>query len=157
MPEHQLQAAALPVRDGRICLVTSRRKARWVIPKGRIDRGHTPVQAAETEAWEEAGLVGILNPTPLGSYGYEKLGRSHLVSVFAMEVTVEHPTWPEDGQRRREWVAIDEALARIDEPGLRAIVRLATAIGGPLGPPVLAPNFATDTVRERIDTARGRG
>lgn len=150
MPERELQAAALPVRDGRICLVTSRRKARWVIPKGRIDRGHTPLQAAETEAWEEAGLVGILKPSPLGSYHYEKLGRSHLVTVFAMEVTIEHPTWPEYRQRQREWVAIQDAIERIEEPGLRAIVRLATAIGGPLGPPIIVPNFAADGLIDRV-------
>lgn len=150
MPEHQLQAAALPVRDGRICLVTSRRKARWVIPKGRIDRGHTPIQAAETEAWEEAGLVGILKPNALGTYHYEKLGRSHLVSVFAMDVTIEHPTWPEYRERQREWLTVEAALARIEEPGLRAIVRLATSIGGPLGPPVLVPNFGVDGVRDCV-------
>jgi 8-oxo-dGTP pyrophosphatase MutT (NUDIX family) len=147
MPDHLLQAAALPVRDGRICLVTSRRRARWVIPKGRIERGCTPLEAAEREAWEEAGLFGHLRPSALGSYHYEKLGRSHLVSVFAMEVTLEHPTWPEFRERTREWVDVAEALSRIEEPGLRAIVRFATSIGAPLGPPLLVPNFAAKSVR----------
>ncbi len=147
MPDHLLQAAALPVRDGRICLVTSRRRARWVVPKGRIDPGCTPLEAAEREAWEEAGLVGLLRPASLGSYHYEKLGRAHLVSVFAMEVTLEHPTWPEFRERTREWVDVAEALARIEEPGLRAIVRLATAVGAPLGPPLLTPKFQVEPAR----------
>ena len=54
------QAAAIPVYDGRVCLVTSRTGRRWVIPKGRIDPGHTAAEAARIEAWEEAGLLGVL-------------------------------------------------------------------------------------------------
>lgn len=142
MPDHLLQAAALPFRDGRICMVTSRRKTRWVIPKGRIDRGHTPPEAAVTEAWEEAGLIGVLRPNCVGTYLYEKFDRSHLVSVFVLDVTVEHPTWPEHRERTREWVTVEEALKRIDEPGLKALVRTTTSVGGVLGPAVLAPNFA---------------
>ncbi|QEL14700.1 NUDIX hydrolase [Limnoglobus roseus] len=142
MPQPLLQAAALPFRDGRVCMVTSRRKTRWVIPKGRIDRGHTPIQAAATEAWEEAGLIGDLRPESVGTYHYEKLGRTHLVSVFVLDVTVEHPTWPEYRERTREWVPVAEALKRIDEPGLQAILRFATSIGGVIGPSVLSPNFA---------------
>lgn len=145
MPEQQRQAAALPIRDGRICLVTSRRRARWVIPKGRIDRGHTPLEAAEVEAWEEAGLIGVLRPNPLGTYHYEKLGRTHLVTVFPMEVTIEHPTWPEHRERQREWVSFEEAVARIEEPGLRAIIHLAFSIGAPFGPPLLTPSFTIET------------
>ena len=142
MPEPLLQAAALPFRDGRICMVTSRRKTRWVIPKGRIDRGHTPLEAAVTEAWEEAGLIGVPRPACVGSYPYDKFDRPHLVSVFVLDVTVEHPTWPECRERTREWVTVEEALRRIAEPGLRAIVRAATTVGGVIGPAVLAPNYA---------------
>ncbi len=140
MPDSLLQAAALPFRDGQICLVTSRRKARWVIPKGRIERGHTALQAAEIEAWEEAGLIGAFRPVPLGRYHYEKMDRSHIVSVFAMEVTIVHPTWPEFRERTREWVSIDEALNRIEEAGLRTIIQMATLIGGP-GPALQPQEF----------------
>ena len=35
------QAAAIPVADGRVCLVTSSSGRRWVVPKGMIDAGHT--------------------------------------------------------------------------------------------------------------------
>jgi 8-oxo-dGTP pyrophosphatase MutT (NUDIX family) len=142
MPDHLLQAAALPIRDGRVCMVTSRRRTRWVVPKGRIDRGHTPPQAAITEAWEEAGVVGDLRPTSVGTYHYEKDGRSHLVTVFVLDVTLDHPTWPECRERTREWVTVEEAIRRVNEPGLKAILRAVTAVGGVLGPPLLVPNFA---------------
>jgi 8-oxo-dGTP pyrophosphatase MutT (NUDIX family) len=146
MPEPIAQAAAIPFRDGRICLVTSRNGSRWVLPKGRIDPGQTAIQAAEVEAWEEAGLIGNLLPEAVGSYRYEKLSRKYLVSVFVMEVTVEHPTWPEYKFRTREWLSIVEALKLIHEPSLRAILRTISDPGEILGPPIQSVSFLrTDT------------
>src|SRR5262249_19062195 len=66
------QAAAIPLKAGQICLVTSSSGKRWVIPKGIIDPGKTAGEIALQEAWEEAGLVGVLQPQPVGSYRYEK-------------------------------------------------------------------------------------
>jgi 8-oxo-dGTP pyrophosphatase MutT (NUDIX family) len=144
MPEPIPQAAALPHQDGRICMVTSRNRARWVIPKGRIDGGHSPREAAEVEAWEEAGLVGTLLTEPVGTYRYEKFAKKYSVSVFVMEVTIEHPTWPECKSRIREWLTIAEALKRIDEPGLRAILRAISEPGELLGPQLQTPQFVVD-------------
>lgn len=76
------QAAAILVYDGRVCLVTSRTRRRWVIPKGKIDPGHTAADAARIEAWEGAGLIGVVGRVPLGSYEYAKCERSHVVSVL---------------------------------------------------------------------------
>jgi 8-oxo-dGTP pyrophosphatase MutT (NUDIX family) len=125
MPIWVRQAAAIPVRDDRVCLVTSSSGRRWVVPKGQIDPGHTAGEAALVEAWEEAGLVGALDAEPLGTYAYEKLGRSLLVLVFRMVVTEVRDEWPERQLRTRVWVTLDEALERIDEPGLRDLLRLA--------------------------------
>ena len=66
------QAAALALRDGRICMVTSRSGRRWVLPKGQIEAHQTPRDAALAEAWEEAGLLGRVEQEPLGRYDYEK-------------------------------------------------------------------------------------
>ena len=117
------KAAAIPVLDGRICMVTSSGGGRWVVPKGTIDPGFTPGQAALQEAWEEAGLTGLLSPTePVGSYTYEKYGRTHHVTVFLMAVRDVRGDWPERGLRQREWLTPAEALGRVAEPGLRAII-----------------------------------
>ncbi len=123
MVEPLSQAAALPIRDGLVCLVTSRGGRRWVIPKGHIEIGHTPEEAASTEAFEEAGLIGIMNPVSVGTYHYEKYHRSHAVSVFIMTVTEEKANWPERRERTREWVTFETALARLAEPELRVIVQ----------------------------------
>ena len=116
------QAAVIPVSDGRVGLVTSSSGRRWVVPKGMIDPGRTAGEAALNEAWEEAGLVGILNPEPVGSYLYEKYGRTHHVLVFLLQVTEEAMDWPEREVRKREWVEPGEAIDRIDEPGLKEII-----------------------------------
>lgn len=125
MPIWVRQAAAVPVRDERVCLVTSSSGRRWVIPKGQIDPGHTAGEAALVEAWEEAGLVGVLDADPLGTYAYEKMGRELHVLVYRMVVTDVREQWPEKGLRVREWFTLDDALDRIDEPGLRELLRIA--------------------------------
>lgn len=122
MPRVIPQAAALPVRGGRVCLVTSRSGKRWVIPKGMIDPGHTPAEAAAVEAWEEAGLTGELGAEPVGRYQYEKYGTTHDVAVYPLAVTAVANDWPERRQRRREWVTPAEAAERVAEPGLKAIL-----------------------------------
>ena len=124
MPGTIAQSAALALRDGRICMVTSRSGRRWVIPKGQIEAHQSPRDAALAEAWEEAGLLGRVEPEPLGTFVYEKNELIHQVSVYLMTVTTERAEWPEWNQRRREWVPIAEALERIEEEELRVLVQL---------------------------------
>jgi 8-oxo-dGTP pyrophosphatase MutT (NUDIX family) len=121
MPKPVEQAAVIPVRDGKICLVTSSSGSRWVIPKGMIDKGHTAAEAAAIEAWEEAGLFGSLSEDPLGSFKYVKANRLHRVTVFLMSVTEIERDWPERF-RLREWVEPETAMRRLKEPGLRKIL-----------------------------------
>jgi 8-oxo-dGTP pyrophosphatase MutT (NUDIX family) len=116
------QAAVIPLADGRVGLVTSSSGRRWVVPKGMIDPGHSAGEAALVEAWEEAGLVGVLDPEPVGSYLYEKYGRPHHVLVYALRVTEESVDWPERDVRKREWVDPAEAVERIEEAGLKEII-----------------------------------
>jgi 8-oxo-dGTP pyrophosphatase MutT (NUDIX family) len=122
------QAGAIPVRGGRVCVVTSRSGKRWVIPKGCLEPGKTAGEIALQEAWEEAGLVGALRPEPVGSYVYEKAGLTCHVTVFLMQVTDGVQDWPECELRERAWVSFTEAIARIDDPGLRELIRSVAAL-----------------------------
>jgi 8-oxo-dGTP pyrophosphatase MutT (NUDIX family) len=117
------QAAAIPVKGGQVCVVSSRSGKRWVVPKGCLEPGKTAGEIALLEAWEEAGLVGVLDPEPVGSYLYDKAGVSCHVLVYRMHVTDTVEEYPEQAFRRREWVSFNEALLRIEEPGLRAVLR----------------------------------
>lgn len=116
------QAAVIPMSDGQVCMVTSSSGRRWVIPKGMIDSGQTAGEAALNEAWEEAGLVGVLASEPAGSYLYDKYGRTHHVIVYLMHVREMASDWPERDSRRREWVDPAEAIERTEEQGLREII-----------------------------------
>src|SRR5260221_5901184 len=114
------QAAAIPVRDGLVCLITSSNGRRWVIPKGMMEPGKTTGEIALQEAWEEAGLVGTLSPQPVGTYLYEKYDTTCHVTVFRMDITEDHDHYPEVNLRQREWLTADDALDRSDKAAVRA-------------------------------------
>jgi 8-oxo-dGTP pyrophosphatase MutT (NUDIX family) len=124
------QAAAIPLKAGQICLVTSSNGKRWVIPKGMIDPGKTAPEAALQEAWEEAGVVGNLDPDPVGSYFYQKYGGTYHVTVFILRVTSVSENWPERALRLRSWMSTKKALASIEDEGLRELVRGAVRENG---------------------------
>lgn len=109
-----------------ICLVTSRRSKRWILPKGWPMHKETPANAAATEAWEEAGLTGRAIDRCLGVYAYVKTMSKTLapvvVMVYPMEVSEEHAKWPERKQRKRKWLSPKKAAKRLAEPELRRIV-----------------------------------
>ena len=127
--DYTLQAGAIPVRAGKICLVTSSNGKRWVIPKGVIEPGQTAGEAALQEAWEEAGLVGALQSHPAGTYLYDKWCGTCHVTVFLMDVSSESQAWPEQHIRRRAWVSLAGALERLDDEGLCDILRLTLGKG----------------------------
>jgi phosphohistidine phosphatase len=119
------QAAAIPLRDNQVCLVTSSSGQHWVIPKGIIEVGQTAPDAALQEAWEEAGVTGALEPEPVGQYCYEKWGGVCHVIVFRLTVAQVLEDWPERGLRQRCWLPADQAVERIENRDLRKILQRA--------------------------------
>ena len=45
------------------------------------------------------------------------------VSIKALEQMVQHPDWPEQGQRRMHWFSLPEAADAVEEPELKVIIR----------------------------------
>jgi len=90
MASPRRQVAVIPVRRGlkgpEVCLTRRVDSKKWGIPKGYIDRGDTPEEAALTEAFEEAGIRGPLIGDPIGTYDYKKWNSRLTVLVFVMEV-----------------------------------------------------------------------
>jgi 8-oxo-dGTP pyrophosphatase MutT (NUDIX family) len=117
------QAAVIPARAGRVCLVLASSGKRWITPKGHIERGQTAAETALQEAWEEAGLVGVLKKKPVGTYRYAKRGQVFHVKVFFMQVTKVANQWPEEKRRQRRWVKRDRILAHLTDPGLCRLIR----------------------------------
>ena len=125
------QSAVIPWRPrgaGReVLLITSRKRKRWVVPKGIHEPGLSAGESAAREAQEEAGVAGEVSAAPLGRYEYRKWGGTCRVEVYGMRVTAVHEEWPESFRDRR-WLAPEEAASRVDEPDLR---RLILEIGRP--------------------------
>ncbi len=132
--DRRVQYAALPFRAGpdgatKVLLITSRETGRWVIPKGWPMRGRKPREVAAREAFEEAGLEGVIvGKLAVGSYHYAKglPGGEHVlceVRVFLLLVERELAEFPERGQRQARWTTPDEAAALVDEGGLSEIIR----------------------------------
>ena len=110
-----------------VLLITTRKTGRWVIPKGNIGKGHNARQAAEREAYEEAGIRGDVAKESLGSYTYGKAlkdgtSRPTVVKVFVMHVLKEAKVWPEMAERRSEWMEPIEAARRVHEAGLATLL-----------------------------------
>lgn len=128
------QFGALPWRtdrDGktRILLVTSRRRGRWIIPKGWPIKNQPPIIAASREAFEEAGIIGDIYPRPVTDYFYMKVlddgsMKPCRVTVFSMKVYGTLSNWKEQGERQRRWFSVDEAADRLDDAELAEFVRL---------------------------------
>jgi 8-oxo-dGTP pyrophosphatase MutT (NUDIX family) len=131
--KQRTQFAALPFRysdPGRleVLLITSRETRRWVIPKGWPIKGLSPARSAAREAFEEAGLEGVVSDQPIGSFQYRKRMRDGAsvtcdVDVFPLEVTRQLESWPEQGQRDLRWFGANEAAAAVDEPELARMLR----------------------------------
>lgn len=127
-----IQTGALPWRLGRkkrleVLLVTGRRSNRWMIPKGWPMVGKSLAEAAEQEAFEEAGVKGTIDSRPLGSFVHTKqsLPTGDLdvsIVVHPMCVERELPKWPEIGQRKRKWFSLKEAASRVDSEELGALI-----------------------------------
>lgn len=115
-------------RDGsrlEFLLITSTRRNRWVIPKGHLEPDLTAAESALREAWEEAGIGGVVREPALGVYRYEKCDRLYRVEVFLMEVHDVLALWPEADRRTRKWVSCAEAVTLVEEPGLKRLFRRA--------------------------------
>ena len=130
--EPRSQFAALPWRrnlagEVEVLVITSRETRRWVIPKGWPIKGKSSAKSAAQEAFEEAGVIGKINKSPVGAYAYDKRlknGRlQHVrVAVFALHVDSEADIYPEAGQREKLWLAPAEAARLVDEPELMVLL-----------------------------------
>jgi 8-oxo-dGTP pyrophosphatase MutT (NUDIX family) len=106
-----------------IMLITTRRRAGWIIPKGVVAPGSGPEESALKEAYEEAGIRGEASATEeLGEYEYEKWGGVCTVKVYLMRVESVLERWPESGKRERRWMTVERAAQVVREQGLRALI-----------------------------------
>lgn len=122
-PGPQFGALPYSVLNGEllVLLITSRGRGKWIFPKGGLVDGLTPWESAALEAYEEAGVEGEIEQTPIGSYFLpvtEERPAPIEVKVFPLRVTLQCEDWQERGQRDRHWAALPEARLLITHEGL---------------------------------------
>lgn len=125
--QHQCGAVPWRRRAGNgpveVCIVSSRR-GYWLVPKGGVDPGRTPPEMAAIEAWEEAGVRGVIHEPALGSFVYEKGGGiGCVVEMYALRVTEVVDAWPEDHFRDRRWLLVPQAARIVRWPAMGEIIR----------------------------------
>lgn len=132
-PDARTQMAALCYRyeDGklRFLIITSRRRGRWIMPKGWPMKKLAPHETAAREAFEEAGVVGKPSKVSCGIYSYVKMGKKKgdpdlpcAALVYPVKVKRLAKKFPEAGQRKRKWVSRKKAVRLLAEPELARIV-----------------------------------
>jgi len=132
-----LAAGGIVLRRGEtplIAVVRLRKRNEWVLPKGKLDDGETPRDAAEREVVEETGHEVSVHEF-LGTLVYESGGRSKAVHYWRMETNGEQVYELMDDVKAVEWLPLDAAVERLS----RAYERVFLANVGPLALEAAAP------------------
>ena len=121
------QSAVIPYRihhgKVKILIITSSSKKHWIVPKGVVDIGMSPQASAGKEAFEEAGILGRVGDTLLGTYRYEKWGADCIIKVYPMEVLdiiSEHKRL--EPERQRIWITAEQAPIYLKQKALLSMV-----------------------------------
>jgi len=122
-----------------VCLINPIGRRVWGLPKGGVEHGETPWQAALREVAEETGISGVVE-RELGSIDYwffarERGGRIHkTVHYFLVRATGGTTEAHDHEVREARWVDAREALSLMTYPNEREMVRkAAAALGADLG------------------------
>jgi diphosphoinositol-polyphosphate diphosphatase len=113
----RLVAGVVPLNAAKthVLLIQSTRRSGWVIPKGGWEADESCTEAAQREAWEEAGIVcevvydlGTIKESRAPKHMTKDAPKS-LYQFYEVTVTREEADWPEKHKRDRQWANYSEA------------------------------------------------
>jgi 8-oxo-dGTP diphosphatase len=143
-----------------IAVVRLRKRDEWVLPKGKLDDGETPRDAAEREVLEETGHDVSVHEF-LGTLVYETGGRSKVVHYWRMGATGEPSRELMDDVRAVDWLPLGAALERLSRSHERAFLAnvgplalAAAAIARPLRQPRPKPRVPEKRPSRKAVTPR---
>ncbi|MEY9108115.1 8-oxo-dGTP diphosphatase [Bradyrhizobium yuanmingense] len=110
-----LAAGGIVLRRGLVPLVAvvrQRKRNEWVLPKGKLDDGETPKEAAHREVLEETGHDVAVHEF-LGTLVYQSGGRSKVVHFWRMEADGGPVRKLMNDIKAVDWLTLDDAIARL--------------------------------------------
>jgi 8-oxo-dGTP pyrophosphatase MutT (NUDIX family) len=131
-----VSAGGVLVRDGRVAAIVPVRRAAGgrrvlALPKGHVDPGETPAEAALREVREETGMTGELIEQ-LGEvrYWYQRAGRKipKLVTFFLFEYRSGSDADHDAEVEEVRWLRLEDAVRELSYKGERAMVQRALGL-----------------------------
>lgn len=128
--EHHRSAGGLVVLSSRILLIATQKGRRWQLPKGHIEEGETPEQAAIREVREETGVTArVVAPLPGVEYWFVEKGpcRVHKkVDYFLLDYVSGHSVnFDPEEVSGTGWFSWEAGIARLTFENERKVVRRA--------------------------------
>jgi 8-oxo-dGTP pyrophosphatase MutT (NUDIX family) len=131
-------AGGLVVLGSRILLISTQAGRRWQLPKGHIEEGETPEQAAVREVREETGVTSrVVAPLPGVEYWFVERGAHRIhkqVDYFLLDyLSGDTADFDPHEVSGAEWFSWEEGLAKLSFENERRVVEKARAIAAPDG------------------------
>lgn len=114
MNGNRYQVGVIPItKDGQLVLITTRNGDYWIFPKGNQEKGRSDSAVARSEAFEEAGIQGVMKRH---FYDFKTpLGKVKMLRLYPMRVKIILSKFPEYRQRKRVIVPINKAEKLVQE------------------------------------------
>ncbi|CCE08024.1 putative NUDIX hydrolase [Bradyrhizobium sp. STM 3843] len=151
----------------RIAVVRLRKRDEWVLPKGKLDDGETPREAAKREVLEETGHSVTVHEF-LGTLVYDTGVRAKVVHYWRMEASGEPTRALMNDVRAVDWLTLDAAVARLSREhektflenvgpyALAGLIRKTKAKPAPAGKPAVAAEKLAKPASESKLTAASK-
>lgn len=153
-----LAAGGIVLRRGApplVAVVRQRKRNEWVLPKGKLDDGETPKEAAHREVLEETGHDVAIHEF-LGTLVYQSGGRTKAVHFWRMEADGGPVRKLMDDIKAVDWLTLDDAIARLSREYERAFLMqigpIALAAAGLVPAATPEPPPAADDLDAALQT-----